>query len=417
MEQLMLTFLQRNTCFRQEKGFYRKVLYIAIPIVLQNMISIGLNIIDTLMVGRVGVLELAAVGAGNQIYFIFTTICYGIFSGAAVYTAQYWGVKDIKNIRKVLGIDYVVAIFMALVVSFCVWIFSPDILWLFARNTAVIELGSEYLRVACFSYLFTAVSFAINYNCRSIQQLKVPTIINATALLINTILNYGLIYGNLGLPEMGVKGAAIATVTARILETIVLLAYIYHHPEHPLAGQMNELFSFSRTMFKKVMKTAVPVVLSESGWSIATAITFIAYGILGASALAVVQVASIVNEFFQSLFFGIGNAAAVMLGEKLGRGETGKAESYSQTFLRILFVMSVAITAFLILIRGGIADLYQFDAMTEELLMHTLFVWSLFLGPKMIVYILVCGILRSGGDTQFTMTWQEIGCLESRLLF
>ncbi len=405
----MFTLISRSKYLHQESGFYRKALFIAVPIVLQNMISIGLNIIDTLMVGRVGVLELAAVGAGNQIYFVFTTICYGIFSGAAVYTAQYWGVKDIKSIRRVLGIDYVVALIMAGAIVSLVWLFAPHILWLFARDTAVISLGSQYLRIACFSYLFTAVSFAINYNCRSIQKLRVPTLINAIALLINTVLNYGLIYGKLGFPEMGVRGAAIATVIARVLETFALLTYIYTNKEHPLAGKLQELFSFNRALFKKVMKTAIPVVISEGGWSIATTLTFIAYGILGPSAFAVVQVASVVNEFFQSFFFGVGNAAAVMLGEALGRGETEKAESYSRSFLSVLFVMSVIVMVFLISVRGGIAGLYQFDTLTSELLLSTLLVWSLFLGPKMIVYVLVCGILRSGGDTQYTMVFDMAG--------
>ncbi|WP_206460719.1 MATE family efflux transporter [Anaerovorax sp. IOR16] len=399
----MLEFKQKFRFYKQEKSFYSKALLIAVPIIIQHLISIGLNIVDTLMIGRVGVLELAAVGAANQIYFIFTTICYGIFSGAAVYTAQYWGVKDIRNIRRVLGIDYMVAFFMAFFVISCVEIFAPQILWLFARDTLVIALGTQYLRIACLSYLFTAMSFAISYNCRSIQNLKVPTIINAIALSINTVLNYGLIYGNFNLPKMGVQGAAIATVIARSIEIFVLLIYIYNHREHPLAGKITELFSFNQSMFKKVMKTAVPVVISEGGWSIATTITFIAYGILGPSALAVVQVASVVNEFFQSLFFGVGNAAAVMLGEELGRNQLKKAESYSQSFLRILFVMNVVITLILILIRGGIAELYQFDTVTTEMLMNTLFVWALFLTPKMIVYVLVCGILRSGGDTHYTM--------------
>lgn len=388
---------------RPDKKFYQKAVYIAVPIIIQHLVSIGLNIVDTLMIGRVGVFELAAVGAANQIYFIFTTICYGIFSGAAIYTAQYWGAGDIKNIRKVLGIDYVVAICMAIFVIGLTEIFAPQILWLFARELEVIKLGSQYLRIASISYLFTAMSFAISYNSRSIQNLKIPTIINAVALSINTGLNYSFIYGNFGFPELGVKGAAIATVIARSVELFALMLYIYHDRAHPLAACRKELFSFDRAMFQKVMKTAVPVVIVEGGWSIATTITFIAYGILGPAALAVVQVASVVNEFFQSLYFGVGNAAAVILGEELGKNNLKNAERYSQSFLKIVLLMNAGITILVILIRGEIADLYQFDALTTDMLLKTLFVGALFLTPKMIVYVLICGILRSGGDTKYTM--------------
>lgn len=202
----------------EKKQFYRKVLIIAIPVVIQHLISIGLNLVDTLMIGLVGEEALAAVGAANQVYFIFSTMCYGLYSGAAIYTAQYFGAGDIGRIRKILGMDYVVGFVIACLFTLCGFFMAPQLISIFDSSPKVVELGTQYLRIACFSYLFAALSFSINYNSRAIQDLLMPTVINGAALAINTSLNYLLIYGYMGLPQLGVKGAAIATVAARAME-------------------------------------------------------------------------------------------------------------------------------------------------------------------------------------------------------
>lgn len=389
--------------------FYKKLLYIAFPVMIQNLISIGLNLMDTLMIGKLGVNELAAVGAANQLYFIFTMVCFGVYSGASVYSAQYWGAQDIGSIRKIIGIDYFMGGLLALMFMLAGLFLGPHILWLFAREPEVIGLGMQYLHIVCGSYIFTAFSYVMSFNSRAIQRLTGPTVINAAALLVNTALNYCLIYGKLGFPRLEVRGAALATFAARVFELAAMIVYIYHDRSHPLAASLKELRSFSGAMYRKVMKTALPVVVSEGSWSIATAAYFVAYGILGPSALAVAQVASVVNEFSQSVYFGIGNASAVMIGEKLGQGKTDEVQKDASRILCIVMVFNVMITLGLIAARNLIADFYAFDGETTRMLKDTLFVWALFLTPKMLDYILVCGILRAGGDTYFSMLVDVIG--------
>ncbi len=393
---------------RENRHFYKTAVMIAIPIVFQNLISVGLNLIDTLMIGRVGVPELAAVGAANQVYFIFTTVCFGIYSGAAVYISQYWGVQDIPSIRKVFGIDLTVGTISALLFTGAAIFLGPWIFLLFTRDSQVIDLGLQYILIAAISYVFSALSFSVSFNSRCIQNLKVPTTISAIALVINTILNYLLIYGKLGCPELGVRGAAIATLTARVLECAAMFLFVYRSPFHPLAGTRNELFSWDRVLFKKVMRTAVPVVVSEGGWSLGTSSFFMIYGILGSSALAVTQVASVINELFQSIFFGIGNAASVMIGNELGRENKDSAWHYSVRFMLISLAADVLVMTGLILCRGLLIRLYDFDPQTSEMLMSTILVYALFIPPKMVSYMLQCGILRAGGDTAFCM-FVELG--------
>ena len=289
-----------------DRQFYKTVLTIAIPVVLQNLISIGLNMADTIMIGKLGVDELAAVGTANRLYFVFSSLCFGIYSGASVYVSQYWGVKDIKNIRRTLGIDIILGGGMALLFTTIAIFAAPQVLGLFSSDPRVIELGTEYLHIVAISYFFTSMSFAINFNCRAIHMLKVPTAINTLALVINLVFNYLLIFGKFGFPKLGVKGAALATLLARLVEFILMYLCVYLQKGHPLAAKIRELFSFDRELFTRVLKTSLPVIVSEGGWSLGNSVYYIAYGMLGASALAVVQVASTVNDLFQILFFGIG---------------------------------------------------------------------------------------------------------------
>lgn len=385
------------------KTFLKSMIVIALPVIIQNIISIGLNMIDILMVGKLGENAISAVGLANRIYFIFTTICFGTFSGASIFIAQYWGAGDTKNIKKVLGIDLVIGSTLSILFSIFIIIFPRQILRIFINDQSVIELGADYLIIVAFSYLFTSISFAYNFSSRAVHKLKIPTIINATALCINTFLNWVLITGNLGFHAYGVKGAAIATLIARVLEFIALLYFIYVDKEHPLAGNIRELTSWNFEMLKSILKTSFPVILSETAWSVGTSVYFIAYGFMGSYAIAVVQVSYNISDFFQALFFGIGNACAVMIGNEIGKKNYDIAYDYSKKFVTITLILSIIFSILLYIFKGYIINFFKFEPNTGYYLSKTLTVFSLYFTPKMFTYMFICGILRSGGDTKFCM--------------
>lgn len=385
------------------REFYNKIVIIAIPVVIQNLIIIGLNMVDTLMVGMLGEEQLAGVGSANQVYMLFSMMCFGFYSGASVYVAQYWGIRDVKTIKKLISIDYTVGVSIAAIMTAIAFIFAPQLIWIFSRDELVIGYGSDYLRIACFTYIIVAITMTISFNSRAIQRLVATTVINGCALVVNTILNYVLIFGKFGFEAMGVKGAATATLIARILELIAMITFVNCSRNHPLKVKLSQILKIDKELFARVFKTALPVVATEGGWSICVSLVFSAYGIIGPAAQAVVQVAGVVADLFQCMYFGLCNATAVIIGEALGRGEKEGPYYYSRLSLRVTCVLNIIMTVLLILMRVPIARIYNFDPETTQLLILTLAAWAITITPKMLAYILIGGILRAGGDTFYSL--------------
>ena len=392
-----------NNLSEVNRSFYRKLLVVGIPMVIQQVIAVTLNLADTIMVGKVSENALAAVGAANQIYFIFGVVLFGVFSGAAVHAVQYWGIRDIGSLRKIIGIDYTVCLVLAVPAILFVYFAAPFLISLFADEPEVIRLGTAYLRIACFSYLFSGLTFVISYNSRAIQDVTVPTIINGCAILINITFNYLLIYGKCGFPKLGVEGAAIATLIARVLECLAMYLSVYLRKEYPLKARPSELFSYSSQLFLNVMKTAIPVIVTEGLWAVSVSCIFAAYGKISASAFAVSQVAVTVTDFFQTVYFGLGNASAVLLGEVLGQGKKKLTYQYSRNILKVTWGLNVVMTAAIILLRAPIAEIYNFTPETTDMLMKALLVYAVAMTPKMLSYMMICAIFRPGGDTMFCM--------------
>lgn len=387
----------------KDKAFYKTLFFIALPVIIQHVISIGLNMVDTIMVSELGENAITAVGLANRIYFVFSTICFGIFSGASIFIAQYWGIGDTDSIKKVFGIDLIIGSALAIIFSFVVFFFPKQILRIFIDDAYVIDLGYRYLKIIAFSYFFTAVSFAFSFNSRAIHKLKLPTIINGIALCINTFINYLLITGNMGFPSYGVQGAAIATLISRLFEFCALLFFIYKDKDHPLAGSFKEFTSWNLAMLKNILKTSLPVILSETAWSVGTSVYFISYGLIGSYAIAVVQISTNISDFFQALFFGIGSACAVMIGNEIGKNNIDKAFDYSNKFIKITLILSIAFSILLFLFRGQIISFFNLSETTNYYLNKALIVFCIYFTPKMFTYIFICGILRAGGDTKFCM--------------
>lgn len=374
---------------------------IGVPVMIQQLILVAVGICDTIMVGKLSEESLAAVGAANQVFIVYIDCVFGFLSGVAVFSVQYWGIRDLKALRNLLGIAYSMCIAFGIPVTIIGYAFAPQLVSLFSDDPTVISLGAEYLRIVVFTYMVTALTFVISYNSRAVAMLKWPTIANAIAVGLNIFLNWVLIFGKFGAPAMGVTGAALATTISRFLEAIITFSYIYiFSKDHPLKAKLKEMI-FPKELFVRVIRTALPVILNELLWVLSFTTIFAIYGDLGPAALAVVQIAMTVTDAFQAIFAGVGNGAGVIIGQELGRGYRDSAFALAKKSINVIWLFIVISTALLIALRGPIVNIYDFEEETNRLIMITLLVYAIAIAPKMLAYFFICGIFRPGGDT----TW------------
>lgn len=391
------------TDLTENKALIPKVLKIGLPIAIQNFVGTALNLVDNMMIGTQGEAALAAVSLSNRIFFILIITLFGIYSGLGIYSSQYWGKKDIVNIRKIMGIAFTLGLALSVIFTIGTVTFPTQILSLFSRDTVVLEKGANYLSIAAFTYIPVAIAYVYSYTSRSVHRTKFPMAASIVALSINTFLNYLLINGNWGAPELGVRGAAIATLTARIIELILLITIIYKSKDHPLAGHIKEFFSFTKDMFAKVVKTAIPVIINESAWSIGVSVYFIAYGFLGTAAIAAAQVSLTISDLIWAFLIGMGNATAVMVGNEIGKGKLDNAFNIAKKLIKMEFIASLFLAICYVGIGYGIVGWFGLSEETMQLAIKCIFVNAAFIPIRLLGFVYIVGILRSGGDTKFCM--------------
>lgn len=393
--------------FKMDKAFYKKALVIALPIVIQNFITSSLNIVDTMMIGKLGENEIAAVGIANQYFFLLNILIMGLFSGIGIFISQYFGKKDDKNIKKLVGIGLIAAIVVGGIFTLIAQVAPEGIISIFNKDGQVIKLGAEYLVIVSISYIFTAITFNYGIASRCIEKTAVPMVASSIALLTNTVLNYCLIFGNFGMPKLGVEGAAIATLIARVIEFIIMVGYVYYS-KNMLAANVKELFSFDFSFAKRIWITILPVLLNEACWGLGSVMYNVIYGRIGTQAIASVQIATTINNLFMVVIFGIGNAAFVMVGAKVGKGEYDKAKEYGKNFLVIGTVIGIIIAVSLSLSANAVVSIYDVSEQVKVWSKLILYVTSIVMIVRVYNIIAIVGVLRGGGDVKVSFLIEGI---------
>ncbi|WMJ79097.1 MATE family efflux transporter [Clostridium sp. MB40-C1] len=391
----------------KEQSFHRTLLKVAFPIIIQNFIVSSLNMIDTMMIGKLGEIEIASVGIANQYFFLFNLIIMGVFSGCGIFVSQFWGRKDIKNIRKMLGIGLVSGGSIAVIFTLVAAIFPKQIIGIFNTNPQVIELGSQYIRVVCLSYIFTAITFNFAFASRCIEHAVLPMIVSSFALLSNVFFNYIFIFGHFGAKPMGVKGAALATVIARVFECIILIVYIYLS-KGVLAAKFNEMLNFGKEFGIKVFKTVSSVVLNEACWGLGFVIYSVAYGRIGAKAMASIQICNTVQNLFMVIIFGIANASVVMIGNKIGANCEEEAKQYGKKLIKLACVIALGLASMLYLNSKRILQFFNISNEVYHDSLIILYIMSLIMLVRVFNITTIVGILRGGGDTKYALKLEAI---------
>ena len=383
-------------------GFYKTLFSIAIPIILQNLIQTFVNMLDTIMVGRLGATEIAAVGLGNQIFFMLSMVTFGVSSGGSIFISQFWGAKNLQGIRKTFGImlfacGIVSLIFMTLSLSI-----PEKLLGLYSNDEAVIREGVRYLKVVAFSYPLMAISFTSQMAFRSTEKVVLPMVTTAISFVLNIIFNSLLIFGcaPLGIPKMGVAGAAFATVIARSVELIVTLS-VSRAKKYEAISNLHELLGFDRVFILKLLKVGLPVLLSETLWGLGITTQNSIFAHAGTDSFAAFSIMNTVSQLTWVFFIGMGSASSVILGKKIGAGEDEAARAYTNRFCWFFPLAGLVIGLFLFPISRILPLIFNVSPEIIRITQSMMYVLMLMYPFRAFNMLIIVGVCRSGGDTVF----------------
>lgn len=385
----------------KDKAFIKTMLTLALPITFQNFITSSLNLVDNLMVGRLGEEAIAAVGLANQYFFIFMLCISGINAGASVFMSQYWGRKDTVNIKKVLGLDITIGFLASLIFGGAAFIAAEPIMKVLSRDIQVIELGVQYLRIIAISFIFTNFTQAFSSALRSSEQPKVPMYASLIGVLSNAFLNWIFIFGNLGAKPMGVAGAALATTIARTIEMIYIIIMVYGK-SNIISSKIKELFAFDMDFVKIYFSTSTAVIANELLWSLGMTAYSIAYAQIGTSAVATMQIATTLNNMFMVLCIGLASAAAIMVGNKIGANEEEVAVDYSHKIGKVAPMLGLIIGILLWILAPQIVKPFNVEVGTFNDTVMVLRIMALICPIRSYNVVMIVGIFRGGGDTLYS---------------
>ncbi|WP_339189416.1 MULTISPECIES: MATE family efflux transporter [unclassified Paenibacillus] len=384
----------------EKKQFYNQLLKLAVPISLQSLVMAVLYLVDQLMVGQLGGVAIASVGMASKIYSVISVVLAGLATGLAIYAAQYWGSKDRKSITPLLGLSLGIGLILS--GSFTIFVFfNPRLcLSIFTTDKEVLENGYIFLKIVALSYIPTMLTMLYSAVLRSSGHVKYPMIVSIAAVGMNIILNYALIFGHWGFPELGLAGAAYATLISRIVESALIVGAVYRG-KLPGAGGIKELSSFSKALCIPFLRTIAPIVLTELVWVLGEACYSVIYSRMGTAEMTAMTVTFPLQGLTIGLLAGLSGAAGIMVGHKLGENNNAGAFQYARFFVRI----GVGISLLLGVLIAVLAPLYvsAFNLTVEERRMATSVIcfFALFLWIKVGNMMIAGGILQSGGDSKF----------------
>ncbi|WP_407371712.1 MATE family efflux transporter [Carnobacterium sp.] len=384
----------------EKRLFYKTMWSFALPITIQLMITSGLNIVDSVMVGSLGVESIAAVGISNKFTQFMVVILQGFASGATIFSAQYWGKNDSVGVKQTLILVTKIASLFSMFFALLTLFFTPAIIGIFSKDALVISEAISFLRIISASYLFTALSMIFSVTLKTIGEVKRPTFYSVLTLLTNTFFNWILIFGPFGLPAYGIQGAAIATLLARIIQTALLFSIFINKGILKTNPNNNQPIP---KISRQYWKITIPSIINHLTWTIGELVFFWLYTRTGTNQTAAISLIDPLVFLFVCIFTGLSDASSVMIGNQLGGEKYDKALFYAKQFIRLTTILSIIISGVILLFSPMILQFYNITNNVEELVKQVLLAYVILLPFKHLNYVNNVGILRVGGDTIFVM--------------
>lgn len=382
------------------KEFLKIVFGLAFPIALQNLINTGVTTADVVMLGKVGETALSSGSLAGQVQFVMSLMIFGMTSGASVLTAQYWGKKDIKAIEKIFSMTLCFAVSAGIVFFVAAEFFPEQIMHIFSSEEAVIQGGASYLRIVAFSYPISAFCTAYLYMMRSIERAKIGTAVFACSLVLNVVMNAVLIFGLLGAPAMGVRGAALATFLSRCLEFALVLYYLLK-VNRQVRIRWEYSFRWDRLLLRDFLVLSIPVVLNETLWGAGMSANAAILGQLGSSAAAANSVVRVIRELVMVMSIGLSAATSVLVGKAIGEKKLKMAETYARRMVCLSIGVTFCAGLAMLSLRHVITNALTLGPEAKDYLLFMLVILSAYSLCQSVSCPVIVGVLRAGGDTRF----------------
>lgn len=380
----------------------RKLLSIASPIAVQGVVTATLTMVDNLMVGILGETELAAVGVGSQLFMVHYMLLFGVLSGSATFLAQFYGTRDMVNIRKVIGFAFTLLAVLGIFFFVLTNCLTDAVLSIYTGDPAVKSLAAAYLRINSWSFLLLAFSSPMEMAFKATQQVRLPMIVSAAVFVSNVFINYILIFGKLGFPKLGVAGAAAGTLSARIIE-VTLNMYFAFRKSNEFRGSIPSFFGWDPELIRRVIRNATPTTLNEFFWGFGQTMYVAAFNRIGTTAYAAYQAANSLFNIFNFASFSVGDAALILVGEKLGEGNKKYAWELSGHILKVAVKVGLVLGATVIVLSKPLSLIFNLSDQGKTYTFYILIVFGATMAIDLINGVLIAGVLRAGGDTRFTM--------------
>ena len=391
-----------NRLFVRNKQFYWLLISLALPVVFQNMITIGVNIVDTMMLGNYGEIQLSASSLANDFINLFQFLCMGVGSGAAVLTAQYYGRQDFANVKKTVTLMLRFIVLIALFCMLLAVICPAAIMRIYIQDPQVVAMGVLYLQISIPTFILHGITQTLTLTLRSIRDVKVPLAASIVSFFTNIFFNWVFIFGHFGAPEMQIAGAALGTVIARIIEFALIAGYFFFREQH-IRYRIRDLFCSVRDLISVYFRYSVPVIFSDFLLGTGNSMVSVVIGHISTSFVAANSIVTMIQRLSSVMTQGVGQASAVLTGNRVGNGEIELAVEEGRTMITLSFLLGLITGGIILLIGPTIINAYSIPTQTHDIAMQLLYAISLMVVFQSLQSVLTKGILRGGGDTRYCM--------------
>ena len=391
---------------KQENNFFKTVCKIAIPVALQCMLQSSFSMIDQIMIGQLGSVSIAAIGLAGKFSSIFSVVVSAIAVVAGIMIAQYMGKQEKEEVDKSFSVNMVASVILALIFTILCLVSPKQIIRIYTQEDRICNVAASYLQIVALTFLPMAGATILSTMLRCMEKASLPLYASVVAAVINTVLNYILIFGKLGISAMGVEGAAIATVIAQIANFLFMFAAFIL-----IYGKENQTFRFSLNLgnagYKQYFMMLMPILITEFLWSLGENVYASIYGHMGTQACAAMTLTNPVQGLMIGALSGLSQAAGILIGKSLGKKEYDEAYRNSKKLVWYGLAGAIILSVLLVILRYFYVDIYEVEDSVKESARAALMAFAIISPVKVLNMILGGGIVRSGGKTKLIM-WIDL---------